>query len=374
SQSVSQEGIAVVGVDAGGPAGNYGYMDRAHPAMEAFDNSNLSDFIGHSIVYNIQASKQDEFGEGFFRTVVITPDNGGVDLSIRNLLVFNHFIHGTDGTPVDAGKRRLLEACIDHKILADESTTLVPEVLVDGSNADAFVAASVVAPRDLELPNRRVRTAPLKVGKRLDLIGLSQPSKIAKNGVHDAHDTLDRMVGIKSVYMAVGGEAVKFDIKGLPRTFFVKGPEGRNREMVLHYVTRSLQLNEATKLADGSAPQQAALAEIIANKLVVNIGFSLTGDVDVELGNIQVHGTPVEVASIFTAPGEKLDLTTGTGKTIVDGLAGLSVIGYEANARLTNSNKRERGLQLDLNTYTERYPVPIGAPLTVPTPHGEQSD
>src|SRR5690606_39768852 len=110
SQSVSQEGIAVVGVDAGGPAGNYGYMDRAHPAMEAFDNSNLSDFIGHSIVYNIQASKQDEFGEGFFRTVVITPDNGGVDLSIRNLLVFNHFIHGTDGTPVDAGKRRLLEA------------------------------------------------------------------------------------------------------------------------------------------------------------------------------------------------------------------------------------------------------------------------
>ncbi len=375
TQTVSVEGIVTVGADEGGAFGTYGYASGIHPQMEAFDNSNLTDFVGQSILYNIQAAKQDAFGEAFFRTTVLTPDNGGCDVSIRNLLVFNHFIHGIDGKEADFGKRRLLDAAMDYKILSDESTTLKPEVLEDDSNADFFVPASAVAPRYLDMGNRTVRTAPLKIGKRLNLIGISQNNLVKKNGVADNTDSLDRMTGVDKVYMQIGsGDVLSFNLKGLPQTFFVKGPEGRNREQILHFTTRSIQLNAETLLADGSAPTNTVLQEIISNKLVVNLGFTLTGDLDVEIGNCVVNAGRVEVVSVHNSAGEKVALESGLGKSVVDNLAQLGIIGWDPNARLTNANRRERGLQLDLNTYTERYPVPLGAPISIPTPLSENND
>ena len=374
TKSVSVEGIATIAPDAGGVAGGYGFAEGAHPALEAFDNSNLTDFVGQSILYNVQAAKQDAFGEGFFRTVVITPDNGGIDVSIRNLLVFNHFTHDISGAVADFGKRRLLEAAIDYKILSDESTTLYPEVLEDNSNAAYFVAAGEVAPRSINVGNRTVRTAPLKIGKRLDLIGISQNNLAKKNGVADNTDALDRMTGLKNIYAKVGTNVLSWNVNGLPHTFFVKGPENRNREQILHFATRSLQLNATTLLADGTVPTDVTLLEIIAQKYVVNLGVTLTGDLDVEIGNCVVNSNPIEVVSIYNAAGESMDLTTGAGAAIVTGLATLGVIGWDPNARLSNSNRRERGLQLDLNTYTERYPVPLGAPISIPTPLADATD
>lgn len=374
---VSQEGINVVGVEEGGAAGGYGFAGGVHPSLEAFDNSNLTDFVPMSIMYNIQAARQDAFGEAFFRTVTSTPENGGVDLTIRNQLVFNHFLHDVAGAPADFKQRRLLEAAINHKILSDESTTLLPEVLEDDSNAAYFVAATAVAPRTVDLGNRVVRTAPLKIGTPVDLIGISQNNLMKKNGQADNTDSLDRTTGVKAVYMQIGGasgEVLSFDVTNLPRSNFIKGPEGRNREQQLHFTTRSLQLNEKTKLVSGSAPLNATLAEIISQKLIVNLSVTLTGQVDIEFGNAEVNAGKVSVHSIYNVNGEKLALTDVAAAAIVTGLSTLGVIGWDPNARLSNSNRRERGLQLNNSEYTERYPVPLGSPVSIPSPLAENRD
>lgn len=372
---VSQEGVEVVGVDEGGVAGGYGFSNGVHPSLEAFDNSNLTEFVPMSIMYNIQAARQDAFAEAFFRTVTCTPENGGVDVSIRSQLVFNHFLHGVDGKEADFKQRRLLEAAINHKILSDESTTLLPEVLEDDSNASFFVSPTAVAPRLVEMGNRTVRTAPLKIGQRVDLIGISQNNLMKKNGQADNTDSLDRTTGVKNVYMQVGaGDVLRFGVQNLPRSNFIKGPEGRNREQQLHFVTRSLQLNSKTVLVDGAAPSNATLLEIAEQGLVVNLSVTLTGSVDTEFGNVEVNAGRVTVHSIFNADGEKLSLAAGAGKAIVDGLAALAVIGWDPNARLSNANRRERGLQLNNQEYTERYPVPLGAPMSIPSPLAENRD
>jgi hypothetical protein len=373
--TISQEGINIVGVDDGGAAGSYGFADQAHPAMESFDNANLVDFVPMSIMYNIQAARQDAFAEAFFRTVTCTPENGGVDLSIRTQLVFNHFLHGVDGAPADFKQRRLLESAINYKILSDESTTLLPEVLEDDSNASFFVSPTAVAPRAVDLGNRVVRTAPLKVGVQVDLIGISQNNLMKKNGQADNTDSLDRMTGVKNVYLQMdGGDVLRFDTLNLPRSTFIKGPEGRQRDQQLHFTTRSLQLNKNTKLNSGSAVVNAALAEIVAQQLVVNLGLTLTGDLNTEFGNAEVIGSRVTVHSIFNVDGEKLDLKTGVGATMVTALAKLAIIGWDPQARLSNSNRRERGLQLNSQEYTERYPVPLGAPISIPSPLAENRD
>jgi hypothetical protein len=373
---VSQEGVNIVGADEGGVAGGYGFSDGLHSSLEAFDNSNLVDFVPMSIMYNIQAARQDAFAEAFFRTVTCTPENGGVDLSVRSQLVFNHFLHEVTGASADFKQRRLLEAAINHKILSDESTTLLPEVLEDDSNASYFVSPTAVAPRFVEMGNRTVRTAPLKIGQRVDLIGISQNNLMKKNGQADNTDSLDRTTGIKNVYMQLDGDDVlRFGVQNLPRSNFVKGPEGRNREQQLHFVTRSLQLNEKTLLADGSAPTSGtALDEIVQQKLIVNLSVTMTGQVDTEIGNLEVNAGRVTVHSVYNADGEKLSLTSGVGATIVAGLEGLVVIGFDPNARLSNANRRERGLQLNNQEYTERYPVPLGPPISTPSPLAENRD
>jgi hypothetical protein len=369
---ISQEGVNIVGVDDGA----YGFADQAHPSMEAFDNANLVDFIPMSIMYNIQAARQDSFAEAFFRTVTCTPENGGVDLSIRTQLVFNHFLHGIDGAPADFKQRRLLEAAINHKILSDESTTLLPEVLEDDSNTGFFVSPLAVAPRSIDLGNRVVRTAPLKVGMEVDLIGISQNNLMKKNGQADNTDTLDRQTAVKNVYIQMdGADVLKFDVSNLPRSSFVKGPEGRMRDQQLHFTTRSLQLNLKTKLNSGAAPTDAALLEVIGSQLVVNLGLTLTGELNTEFGNATVNTGKVTVVSIFTVDGQKLDLKTDVAaRAMVLALAKLEVIGWDPQARLSNSNRRERGLQLNNQEYTERYPVPLGAPMSIPSPLAENRD
>lgn len=372
TQVVSQEGVNIVPVD---DSASYGYVDQLHPSLEAFDNSNLLDFVGLSVMYTIQAARQDAFSEAFFRTTVVTPDNGGVDIAIRNQLVFNHFLHDTFGTPANFNQRRLLDAAINYQILSDNSTTLLPEVLEDDSNAEFFVSADAYAPRYIDLGNRTVRTAPLKIDQRVDLIGISQNNLAKKNGVADNTDSLDRMTGIKNVYMQIGdGDVLRFNLNNLPKSYFVKSPEGRMRQQFLHYATKSQQLNAHTLTAADGEPTNATLQTIIDQKLVVMLGFTLTGDLDTEFGNISVNGSRVEVVGVYNAANEKLSLKEGVGRQIVDGLKALEIIGWDPNARLSNANRRERGLQLNNQEYVERYPIPLGPPISIPSPLAENRD
>ncbi len=348
--------------------GDFDFQDKASPSMEAFDNSNLTDFIGLSMVYNQKAAKQGEFAEAFYRTVILTPEQGGADVTIRSHLVLNHFLHNTRGDHADFKQRRLLEAAINYKILADQSTTLVPEIH-DG-NKDLFVAESVVTPRQVELGNRSVTTAPLAIGKRVNLVGLAQNTLVKIAGQANQTDSLDRAVGLKTLYIRKGdSDVLSFDVETLPRAAFIKSNQGAARELELNFRTSSLQLNASSVNYKGLALENPILKQIVDGDYRVTLAITVTGNADTEKGNASVNASPISVDKVINAAGEVLSTDKpGIGKDIADALADLAVIGWEPNARLSNANRRLRGLQLNSAEYTERYPVMLGSPFSIPSP------
>ncbi|MDR8378306.1 hypothetical protein FPK36_23450, partial [Acinetobacter baumannii] len=82
----------------------------------------------------------------FYPTTVVPPEQGGLDITVRRTLVHNAIQHSNTGKATNWNRKNLVDAAMDHTILADESTSLVPVVLANGSNADMFIAEALVAP------------------------------------------------------------------------------------------------------------------------------------------------------------------------------------------------------------------------------------
>jgi len=255
--------VSLVDPEASGTAGRMDFRDT--PSLEAFDERELRNYLPYSIVFNVQASRQDEFGETFYPTTVVTPEQAGLDVTVRRTMVYNAVRHAVTGKAADFEMKSLVDAAIDSQILADESTALVPHVQADGSNADAFVADSLVAPTVRRISGVDVPTAPLVMGKEIDLLGVSTHQALIGAGIIDHTDAIDNGIALQNVYLkaadtvdaggaVVVGEVFKFNVSRLPRSAFVKSQEGSARELNLHFKSEDIVLNAATMTVDGAEP------------------------------------------------------------------------------------------------------------------------
>lgn len=198
---ISTEGVSVSEAASGGVAGNMDYRGTALPALEAFSEQELRNHVPMSIVYNVQAVRQDKFSEAFYPTHVLTPDQAGLDLSVRKFNVYDEVRHGTSGKVTDFKWRNLINAARDASILNNEATEVVPVRAVDNSNASYFVDAALVAPTTRKIGTLDIPTAPLKMGVELDLLGISQFPGTLGATLTDSTDSLDARVSLKNVYL-----------------------------------------------------------------------------------------------------------------------------------------------------------------------------
>lgn len=362
-------------------AGIAGSLDmRDSVAMEAFDNTELAKMIPYSIAFNIRATRQDEFVETFYPTTVVSPENGGLDITIDFVSVFNTVKRSTRGESTDFNQRNLLDAVTDASILADESTDLVPFLQADGSNADLFVDPALVAPTVRVISDVNVPTAPLAIGKELDLIGASNHPGLIGANVLDSTDSLDPRLFIENTYLAnpwdnAGTPAVdvfKFNVSRLPRSGFVSSIEGSGRELTLNFPSNAIIIDAATLTVDGVAP--GSLTDIATGDLSVRLGVNLSGNAHAEFGTVQVISAPVTVIDIIDVDGKAIAKDAGVGLAIVNALADMHVFGYDLNASRTNSNRRTRGLLLNNNQQTERAAIALGAPISIPVPVGSNNE
>ncbi|MBE0438283.1 MAG: hypothetical protein IBX57_00755 [Gammaproteobacteria bacterium] len=369
------QGINVISFETSGSAGSLDYRDE--PSMEAFDAQEMSNMIPYSIAFNVQASRQDDFGEAFYPTVVVSPDVGGIDISVNRTTVFNAVKHATTGKTTNFDQKNLLEAVVNSSILADESTALVPFVQPNGENEDKFVAETDVAPYTRTVAGVDITTAPLKIGTEVDLLGISQHPQLTGAGVIDHTDAIDPRMFVSNVYLKAGNatdgfDVMKFNVSRLPRNAFLKSIEGVGREMSLNFTTEALVLNAETTNLDGS--QVGVLTEVRTNNYSVRLKVVMSGTAHVEFGSVQVMAPQVTVVGIANEDGEAISTVTGAGASIKASLEGMQVIGYELGASRTNSNRRTRGLLLNNNTETERFAIPLGAPISAPSPTGSNRD
>lgn len=343
-------------------------VDGMGIAVEAYDETNNKNLQSYSIVYNMLAARQDEFGEAFFPTVTISPDQAGIDVTVRVLTVFSDKQRDLNGKLTDFEHKNVLRAYRKPEILKNEMTRAVP-VVRPGSAAN-FVPASVTPARTIRVDGESISTSYLATGKTFDLITLSQRDSALNQSAADITDQLHPAVKLSNLLVSVTDgidtDVLSFRVKDMPLTTFIQGNQNNYRNMMLNFETTSLMVNPTTKNVDGSA--LAVVEEVVNNNLFVRLRAKVTGDVNTETGETNVFGNMLVVHSVRNSAGEYLALDAGVGLSVVTAFADAKIVGYELDAYLTNSNRRQRGQLVNINYYTQPYSVPTRSPLTMLRP------
>lgn len=374
-----ESGDYYIGAAGAEMIGERKYGSERLTALEAFDERENKETAIYSIAYNMQAATQDEFGEALFPTCVVTPDQYGLTISMRLVMVMDDLRRNTSGEAIRDFKRmNIIRAAINPEILHNNMTKIIPVVRDETVDEGVFVDAALVPPTTILHEGVSVDTAPLQIGASYDLLGASQTDALLATGHLDSTDALDPNVVLDALYMSFGSgtdvEVIKF--AGLTQvlgTTFVAAPQGNARVSMLNYVTDSLPITKLTKLADGSA--SVLLADLIAAGASIKLAVSVSGNINLQTAETSVIAGKVKIAEVKNAQGQPLDPKSGTGKQYADLFAKAEIFGYDLEARRVNTNRRERGQLLDISYQNVIYGVPLLSPITAPRPPaGPQQD
>lgn len=356
-----------------------GIESYLEPSLEAFDEQELKNHLGWSVAFNVLGARQDEFSERFFPTVVVTPDQAGLDMTIRRTMVLTEMRHTLDGKPQNLDKRNLVEAVIDYTVLKNEANRIYPMVVASGADANTtyYVASGDVAPYNIVTDGGQVvLTAPLKMGITIGLLGLAQRNDIQTQGQFNSTDNLDIGLRLQKIYLKVvsaadGTSVIPIDVSRVPRNQWNKAVEGRGRALNLNFSVDDLPLSGTTKQLNGN--NAAALNYLRAagrEDWTVRIGVDISGNADVEQGTINANPSAVRIVGIWEADGNGgvNDITATELANLATALGTMTIIGYDVYATRCNSNLRTRGMLLNSVDITERYSINLGAPITIPSP------
>jgi len=351
------------------PTGGDFTSDRMKAAMEAYDEKENKNAVVYSVAYNMQAARQDEFGETFFPTVVVTPDQVGFTMSIRLIRVYDDMRRQISGNVDKFNFKNIVQAVIDPTILQNDLMLITPVFRTESQQF--FVDPALLPPKTVVISDgESVTTSAYAVGKTFSLLGISQTAALLETGLQDTTDSIDTSIKLANIYMQLGSganaEVISFPTASLPLATFTYSVQENYRQMILNFNTSSLLVNAKTTDVSGAA--STILAPVVAGGYQVRLGISVSGKVNLQLADTNVYSSSMNVVSVFDNTGTALDITTGNGLTIANLFAGATMIGYDLEARRTNMNRRQRGQLLDTTFYNQVYAVPLRSPITVPRP------
>lgn len=366
--------------------GGFDYGSAAF-GMEAFDASKLGEYAAASAVFNFSAAKQDDFGEAFYPTQVLTIDKNALELHLRRTMVLNQVRHSLSGQVTEYDRRNIIDAFIDHTVLADEITNIIPNYCdtVDaqnkpiGDNNTQFFVANFPT-EEVVTHGVKIKTAPLKIGVNVDLKGISQNAGLNVGGQLDQNDSIDPAVNLHSLVFAIGAEGatkgdnlVEIPVDGLQYTQFLQAGQGQARRVECQFRSDDIVLTgETLNALKQATPNLDYLATDPRSNWVVRLNVNTSFSVDVETGKTTSSVSEVSIAQVFA-----IDPSTNTHEVITDSveikaleaaLGEITAVGYRLKARRTNHGRREMGKIVTVYEELVRYVVPLGSPIVIHTP------
>lgn len=368
SNTATASGTTGVVMASEGIGGAISHYNETVMAQEAFSEQPLRQMMGWSVTLAAASARQDAFAEAWFPTIVLTPADAGLTLTVARSMIVNTPTHNLDGAPNNFDRVNLIDAARNPEILEDESTRVHPVVPQDVSNPARQKFIPGFGATNIKVEGFDVATAPLAFGE-VGLINISTPSHMAQQGVMELTDAIGQGARLDKLYLKVGEEFVVMNVRNLATSGFLAAQEGEATRQVLSFETRDLSLHAGSKTSAGAAI--AAFPEIAANNLTVRYGVSVTGSLDLQTSICRVSGEVIGITAILNADGEEIDLTDGVGKTIVDKFAAdVKLVGWYPFAVRTNENRRQLGKLLDVLEQRYCYGIPLTAPISVPAPIG----
>lgn len=368
----------VVGRVDGNTLGLEDMVDLETISTESFDGQTTNSAVYFSVVYNLLASKQDEFGEAFFPTIVIDPTSSGASIEARVINLYDEMTRSTSGS-ADKGKfnkQSIVKAITDPTILSIDKNKVVPVLRTE--NAE-------VLDGDLSFVNtdkgENITSAPIIMGKEISLLGVSQTDAQLAKGVMDNTDALDRRIQVENIYFDLSGkdasdaditETFKFNVSMLSFSNFTYSTQDHNKDLSLSFSTDKLILNtDSSKLYNGAGSE--ILAGLPSN---YNIAIKLVmhGNGNTHYGDIALYTSEVRLLEVKDTGGnilEESDVVYAQIKAVIDTLKTRS---YTVEAYTTNSNIRQRGQLVGVDIHNQIYTVPVRSGVTILKTIGNSND
>ena len=370
----AESGVDVITTDIN-PAMDY---HDIQVSQEAFDNLELENNLAFSVIFNTQAARQDEFAEAFFPTVVLTPDQNSLKVTIRRTMIGREVRHDQNGKITDFNRRNLVDAAWDYKVTSDDTIAIVP-LWKDNEEAKKAFAPGI-APASQTVNGQEVLTAPYAFEQPINILGLSQNPALGAQGQADQTDSVDVKVNLKNLYFKLPGataaedEFIRFKTADLDMSQFQAAAltEGQDLDVRLNFASSDFVLTGATlSHADAELAGLALLREQARANYFVRVAVAVSGTLNLEKGNIRLHGPKPYVESVWEllADGTRQEVTDAAEvAAIKTALAGLELAGYDLKANRTNTNRRNIGMLISSVAESVRYTVPIGSPITLQAP------
>lgn len=345
--------------------------------LEAYDHRNLVNSKIATSIINVGSARQDEFGEMFYETVVLSPDEGNVTVSIEQTYIMNDYLHtgdGFGGVPFGFGSVNLIDAYINPEVMRSNAIKTIP--LYSASNESFSTEVDPFTTED------GIETGALKFNTNLGLLALSMDNLLNPNAVGDSTDQLDHGLAIKTVYLKIkkGGdtEILPIELKDLPHANFVPNPLGKaaSRDVIVNFVTNSIPLHGRMKTVAGQESTILAyLRDPARENWVAYLDFSLQGNANLETGQVRVNESVVQIDTVWDVPVNSKGMgnpTKVTDPSAFNALAShfdeIKLVGWFPEGQRTNINRRTRGLLIRTDILTETYVIPMGPPISVLTP------
>ncbi|BAW19068.1 putative major head protein [Ralstonia phage RP31] len=343
-----------------------GGIDRIAPALESYDEKENRAAAVYTVAYNLQAARQDAFGEAFYPTVVVAPDQQGYHIHLNLVNLINGVRRKATGE-LDNWNRHNIVNVIRNPGLINSTSTKIAPVYRDGYK-QFFVDTALVAPITTDVNGEQVQTAPLAIGKVFDLIDLSQTDLQLDQGHMDETDSIDTDILLKSVVIKVGNDVLEFPTTHLPGAQFHYPVQGDQQRMDVRLETAALSVGPTTLNVAGAALD--TLKPVVDGNLVVYIKTTVTGSVVRDKGDTELNASAVRIDKIIDQNGDVALPSSPAYAAIVALFNDAQVIGYRLDARRTNLNRRSIGQMLETRQDVQAYAVPLLSPFTVKRPQG----
>lgn len=348
--------------------------------LESYDNRSLTNTKVYSTIINVAAARQDAFGEAFFPTQVISPDEGIVKFEMNQAYVMTDYLHtgnGSNGVPERFGAVSIIDALVNPEVLRDTCLEVVPNYSLTDSSFTNKVSPWIKNGQE---------TGALNFNMNIDLLAASQDTLLNPTQVYDSTDQLDFNVYLERIFLEIkdkdsNTEIVPIILGNIPGSGAVS-PNGyitTGRALSFNFNTTSIPMSALTRaMEDGGAVTSKTLAYLKEPSRAdwqVYLDFNVTGEVNLETGNIRVNRGNVQISSVWDEKKHDDGIVRPvqvTNPTLLTALnehfVSIEMVGYEVHATRTNLNRRTRGILVLSDVISDSIVIPMGAPVSALAP------
>lgn len=350
-------------------------IGRISAALESYDEKENRAASIFTVTYNLRAARQDDFGEAFFPTVVVAPDQQGYHMHLNIINLINQVRRKSSGDEANWNRHNIVNVIRNPSLIDSSSTKLVPVYRDD--TKDKFVDVALIANTQVEINGEKITTSPLAINKELELIAISQTDLQLEREYMDETDSVDTDILLKKIYLKIGDDIVSYPVSQVPTAQFAYPLQGDQQRMDVRFETEATFIGKLSTQHNGTP--LVTLAPVVAADVTVYFRIVMNGSVVRDIGRTEMAAYPVRLTKIIDSSKDVHTPESPAFAAIVALFKDAQVIGYDLDARRTNLNRRSIGQMLETRQEVQMYAVPLLSPFTMKRPQGlndttDQSD